>query len=127
MQSVREPIVQIIYEVIGGAPPLSVSAEKDMPNARLATQLIADGYLQGRVVEDEHGRPLQVTIMDVTIAGRRLCDELEREIRESRPGAKAVQTIKKGTILLLGGLSGVLGGVIGAVLTAFILRKMDLE
>jgi hypothetical protein len=66
MQTVRQPIVQIIYEVIAGSPPMYVNAEKDMSNTRLATQLIADGYLQGHVVRDEQGRPLQVTIMDVS-------------------------------------------------------------
>lgn len=127
MESVKQPIVNIILEVLSATPPVFVDGKTDFPKARLAAQLIDSGHLKGVVGRSSQGIPFQVTIIDVTTDGRRLCQQLEDEIRDARFSVRAGKTIKKGTILLLSGACGVIGGVIGAVVTEIVLRKTGLK
>lgn len=124
MQTARQPIVDLIYEVIAATPPIQLDGSHDMQKARLANQLLNEGYLDGEPSVDIEGRPGLITILDVTIKGRQLCDQLEQDIRNDRPLVKAGQALKKGTVLLLGGMAGIIGGVIGAVITEFVLRSL---
>jgi len=126
MESIRQPVVDLIYRVINATPPVFVDADEDPGLARLANQLIDGGYLAGEAALGNQGTPLQVAILDVTIEGRRLCEQLEDEIRQSKLSVKTMNTIKKGTLLLFGGICGIIGGVVGAVITALVLRYMGL-
>jgi len=127
MESVKQPIVDMILWVIASTPPVFVNGKEDLNRARLASQLINDGYLRGSVASDSQGRPMNVAILDVTIQGRTFCEQLEEEIRNARFAVKAVKTLKKGTILLLAGIGGVIGAVIGSVITAIILKKTGMN
>ena len=127
MESVKQPIVDIILEVLAATPPVFVDGKTDFPKARLAAQLIDGGHLKGSVARGSQGIPVQVAILDVTIEGRRLCQQLEDEIRDARFSVRAGKTLKKGTILLLSGACGVIGGVVGAVVTEIVLRKTGLK
>ena len=123
MESVRQPILDLIYEVLNGTPPIFIDGNADQTKARLANQLIKGGYLSGSPAIGNKGIVLQVAILDVTIEGRRLCDQLELEIKNARLGVKTGKTVKKGLLLLFGAI----GGVIIAIATAWILKQMNLK
>ena len=123
MDSVKQPIIDLIHEVLSGAPPIFVDGGKSQDKARLANQLIEGGYLAGDAATGNVGQVLQVAILDVTIKGREYCDELEKEIRDSRLSVKTGKTIKKGLLLLLGAI----GGTILTVATQWLLTRLNLK
>jgi hypothetical protein len=127
MKSVRQPIVDLINEVIDATPPIFIDGDENLDRARLANQLISGGYLSGSPALNGEGIPVQVCILDVTIEGRRLCEEMEEEIRNAQFAVKAGKTLKKGTLLLFGGLCSLGGGVVAAVVTSIILKKFGLQ
>jgi|GEM_PF-1962691 len=127
MQSARQPIFDLIHEVINSTPPVFIKAEDDLERTRIANQLVKGGYLDGSPALGNRGVPIEVAILDVTIEGRQLYERLQEEIRNSRLAVKAGQTIKKSVLLLFGGVCGMVGGVIGAVVTAVILKKWGLQ
>ena len=123
MESVRQPIVDLVLEVLRGTPPIFVKGTTDPEKARLANQLIEGGYLAGSTAKGNQGFPIEVAILDVTIEGRRLCETLEEEIRNSTVAAKTGKTVKKGILILLGAI----GGIILTVATQWILAKLNLK
>ena len=127
MKSARQPIIDLFLEVIDATPPIHLLGSENLNKARLANQLLNEGYLDGESSVDIHGKPGLVIILDITISGRRLCEELEEEVRSSHFSVKAGRTLKKGTVLLLSGITGLLGGVAGAVLIEIVLRWLNLK
>ena len=117
----------MILKVISSTPPVFIEGKSNLNEARLASQLIHDGCLRGDIAEDSQGRPVSVAILDVTIEGRKLCEQFEEDIRNSRFTVKAGKTIKKGTLLLFAGIAGMIGGIMGSVITEVVLRKTGLK
>ena len=128
MQSARQEIVDLILHMLHSEPPVVINALQEPARARLAAQLLVDGYLHGpEPARGGGGTLLNVVILDVTIEGRRLCDTLEGEIRNSQFSVRAGQTLKKGTIIMLSGAWGVFGGVVGALIIELVFRKFHLK
>jgi hypothetical protein len=123
MESVRQPIVDLIYEVLNGTPPIFINGIEDQKKARLANQLIKSGYLDGSPAIGGQGQIIKVAIVDVTIEGRKFCENLEEEIRNSTVGVKTGKTLKKVLLILLGAI----GGIVITVVTQWVLARMNLK
>ena len=123
MEPARQMIIDLINEVLQGTPPIFIRAKDNQAKARLANQLVLSNYLDGRPLIGNMGQVIEVAILDVTIEGRKYCEELEKEIRESRLSVKTGKTLKKGLLVLLGAI----GGVIATVATQWLLAQMNLK
>ena len=123
MESARQTIIDLIHEVLRGTPPIFIRAEDNQTKARIANQLVQSGHLDGTPLIGNMGQVIEVAILDVTIEGRKYCDELEKEIRDSKLSVKTGKTLKKVLLILLGAI----GGVIATVATQWLLAQMNLK
>jgi hypothetical protein len=128
MNTARQPMIDLIKEVIAGTPPIVIDASEHPHRARIACQLLESGYLNGPPPARTSGAQLnKVVIYDVTVEGRRLCDALEKELDSGRFIVKAGSTLKRGSIIAMSGAWGIIGGVLGAALTEVVLRRFHLK
>ncbi len=122
MRNERQSIVDLIDHILGSQPPIEIDPDTDPVRGRLANQLIKEKYLDGGVAYDGNDLPAMIAILDVTIKGRRLRDELAEELRNARISTK----FKKGLVYLLSAACGLVGGILAAIVTAIILRRMGI-
>ncbi len=122
MNTERQSIVDLCDYVLHSQPPIEMDPDVDPVRSRLANQLIKEKYLDGGVTYDGKELPALIAILDVTIKGRRLRDELAEEIRNARISTK----FKKGFVYLLSAACGLVGGILAAIVTAIILRRMGI-
>ncbi len=125
MQSVRQPILNLMYRVLShkGDTPYSVGDDGDLEEVKLCAQLINSGYLDGGVAKNGREVPIQAGVVDVTLEGRRYMDVLEREIRESTVTGKVMSWSKKAFWTGI----GVVGGSILTLVTQYISKRLGIE
>lgn len=123
MKTLEKPFVDLILKVIASSPPVEIDPEKEPEIARLASQLIHDGYLRGEIAPNHRGLPAMIVVFDATIAGRQLCQKIQDDISEASLSTRA----RKGMKMIFGYILAGIGGMVITLLTQFLLKKLKLE
>ncbi len=96
---------QNYIRILKAAASAKTSYQVDPGDVVLAAQLIDDGRLDGKVADNNVGKPFAAAIIGITFSGQQLLDQLEREELDAKPATSAKKHIKSALFFVAGAVT----------------------